>query len=311
MRLARTALLRNLSVFCVAARTLSFKDSARILHLTPSAVSHQIRELERVLDLTLFARKTRALELTPAGLRLLADIEPHLQAVESVVDAAIPEQGQRELRIALPPFFATELLIPRLADFHRRHGDIEIALDSHDALPRLPSDSADLAIFIGGPPLPGWDLHRLFPLQMAAACAPGVKPQAEQAGRSMLATLPVFVHRRFSDSAAAWARQAGFEAPPGRNVSELDDMYAVARSAELGLGIALLPCIISESWFTRGALVLASPAIAATADHYVLAHRSTQGNDRRLRQLRDWILEQFAARMNNPHSSPSKPSLVA
>jgi DNA-binding transcriptional LysR family regulator len=311
MRLARRTLLRNLSVFCVAARTLSFKDSSRILHLTPSAVSHQIRELERALNLQLFLRKTRALELTPAGRLLLADIEPHLQAVESAVDAASLARGRRAVRVALPPFFATELLIPQLADFRQRHPDIEIALDSHEALPREPSPGADLSIFIGSGLLADWDLRTLFPLQMAAVCAPSLKPQADLAGRALLTKMPVFVHRRFVDCAAAWARQSGCDTPRARNLVELDDMYAVARSAEQGLGLALLPCVISDSWFDRGAIMLARPDIATTSDNYLLAVHVTRRRDNQVSLLRDWVIDQFAARTNCTHASVIKSSLVA
>ena len=64
MRLAHPALLRQIRVFCVSARTLSFKTAAAQMFLTPSAVSHQVRELEEYLGVKLFERKTRALELT-------------------------------------------------------------------------------------------------------------------------------------------------------------------------------------------------------------------------------------------------------
>jgi DNA-binding transcriptional LysR family regulator len=311
MKLARTTLLRNLSVFCVAARTLSFKDAAQVLHLTPSAVSHQIRELERALELSLFLRKTRALELTPAGRLLLADIEPHLQAVESAVDAASPARGRREARVALPPFFATELLIPQLAHFRQRHPDIEIALDSHDTLPREPSPGADLSIFIGGGLLADWELWPLFALRLVVACAPSLKPQADLAGRALLTKMPVFVHRRFADSAAAWAQQADCDAPGGRDLIELDDMYAVARSAEKGLGVALLPCIITDSWFDRGAIVLARPDIATTSDNYVLALRANRRPGDPVSLLRDWIIERFSVAANSAHASIVKSSLVA
>jgi len=60
MRLAQPALLRQLRVFCVAARSLSFKSAAASMYLTPSAVSHQVRELEEHLGVRLFERKTRA-----------------------------------------------------------------------------------------------------------------------------------------------------------------------------------------------------------------------------------------------------------
>src|SRR5437016_14419619 len=66
MRLSRPPPLRNLRAFCVAARHRSFKFAADELFLTPSAVSHQMKELEDSLGVRLFERKTRALALTTA-----------------------------------------------------------------------------------------------------------------------------------------------------------------------------------------------------------------------------------------------------
>src|ERR1700683_599160 len=80
MGLSRPPPLRNLRAFCVAARQRSFKFAAAPLCLTPSAVSHQMRELETLLGMRLFERKTRALELTTAGHRLLEGGEPALGA---------------------------------------------------------------------------------------------------------------------------------------------------------------------------------------------------------------------------------------
>ena len=75
MRLSRPPPTRNLRVFCVAARHRSFKLAADELYLTPSAVSHQMKELEAALGVQLFVRRSRALELSAAGATLLEEID--------------------------------------------------------------------------------------------------------------------------------------------------------------------------------------------------------------------------------------------
>src|SRR3981189_1812778 len=82
MRLSRPPPLRNLRAFCVAARHRSFKFAADELFLPPSAVSHQMRELEAALGVRLFERKPRALKLTTAGRTLLDEVEPLLDALD-------------------------------------------------------------------------------------------------------------------------------------------------------------------------------------------------------------------------------------
>ncbi|MDE2052626.1 MAG: LysR family transcriptional regulator, partial [Gammaproteobacteria bacterium] len=108
MRLSRPPPIRNLRVFCVAARHRSFKLAAEELYLTPSAVSHQMKELEDALGVRLFVRKPRSLELTAAGVTLLEEIEPLLSALDRTLAQVARRSGRRTLRILLPPFFASE-----------------------------------------------------------------------------------------------------------------------------------------------------------------------------------------------------------
>ena len=96
MRLSRPPPTRNLRVFCVAARHRSFKLAADELYLTPSAVSHQMKELEETLGVRLFVRRSRALELTTAGATLLDEIEPLLSALDRTPGAGRPPQGQAD-----------------------------------------------------------------------------------------------------------------------------------------------------------------------------------------------------------------------
>src|SRR6266478_5797354 len=117
MRLSRPPPLRNLRAFCAAARHRSFKAAADELFLTPSAVSHQMKELEEALGVRLFERKTRALELTTVGHTLLEEVEPLLEALERSLAQIARRSGRQTLRVLLPPFFASELFIPRLASF--------------------------------------------------------------------------------------------------------------------------------------------------------------------------------------------------
>src|SRR6202046_5417177 len=106
MRLSRPPPLRNLRAFCVAARHRSFKFAADELFLTPSAVSHQMKELEDSLGVRLFERKTRALELTTAGHTLLDEAEPLLDAIDRSLTRIARRNNRVTLRLWLRPFSA-------------------------------------------------------------------------------------------------------------------------------------------------------------------------------------------------------------
>src|SRR4029079_12364546 len=109
MRLSRPPPLKNLRAFCAAARHRSFKFAADELCVTPSAVSHQMKELEASLGVRLFERKTRALELTTAGHALHDEVAPLLDALERSLTQFTRRNRRKSLRMMLPPFFASEL----------------------------------------------------------------------------------------------------------------------------------------------------------------------------------------------------------
>lgn len=97
MRLSRPPPTRNLRVFRVAARHRSFKLAADELSLTPSAVSHQMRQLEMLLGTRLFVRRTRAIELTAAGRHLLAAVEPLLEGLDRALAQLVGHEGRQTL----------------------------------------------------------------------------------------------------------------------------------------------------------------------------------------------------------------------
>jgi LysR family glycine cleavage system transcriptional activator len=127
--------VRNLRAFCVAARQLSFKLAADELCLTPSAISHQIKELETTLGMRLFDRRTRALELTVAGVRLLGEVVPLLKGLDRALAQLMRSESREKLRVRAPALFVNELLIPRLEEFCTAHPSIDVQLDTRDPRP--------------------------------------------------------------------------------------------------------------------------------------------------------------------------------
>src|ERR1700761_6645642 len=102
-RLSRQPPIHNLRAFCAAARHRSFKIAADELFVTPSAVSHQMKELEDSLGVRLFERKTRAVELTSAGATLLDEAGPLLDAIDRSLPRIARRNNRVTLRMLLPP----------------------------------------------------------------------------------------------------------------------------------------------------------------------------------------------------------------
>ncbi|MEM8825415.1 MAG: LysR substrate-binding domain-containing protein [Pseudomonadota bacterium] len=107
--------LNALRVFDAAARHLSFTKAAEELHVTPAAVGQQIRTLEEVLDVVLFRRLTRNLELTPEAERALPALRDGFARLEAAVDDMQAGQGDRVVTIGAPREMIGKWLAPRLA----------------------------------------------------------------------------------------------------------------------------------------------------------------------------------------------------
>lgn len=293
MRLSRPPPIRNLRVFCVAARHRSFKLAADELYLTPSAVSHQMKELEETLGVPLFVRKSRALELTTAGGALLEEIEPLLAALDRSLAQIARRSSRRTLRILLPPFFASELFIPRLTGFCAEHRKIDIQIDTRDPRPSLHPPSADLSILLADTEPHGVQASRLFALSLTAACAPQHAAAVARLGSAMFREMALIVHRPRPYAWASWAEEVGLDAPEPQNVIELDTMFAVVRAAERGVGVALVPSRLCESWFRSGSLVRIFATELVTADAYYLVSRQKDAARPEIRALTEWALAQF------------------
>src|ERR1700754_4805387 len=129
--MGRSPPLAGLKTFEVAARLLSFKRAAQELNVTPTAVSHQIQNLEELLGTKLFRRlQPSGLELTSAGalaLPLLREGFGKLKAAVELIDCA---SNGEVLNVLAPPSFATRWLVPRLHRFAMRYPTIDVRVST-------------------------------------------------------------------------------------------------------------------------------------------------------------------------------------
>ena len=308
MRLSRPPPLRNLRAFCVAARHRSFKFAADELCLTPSAVSHQMKELETVLGMRLFERRTRSLELTTAGHRLLDEVEPLLEALDRALAQFARHNGRQTLRVRLPALFANELFIPRLGEFCEAHPLIDVQLDTRDPRPAAHAPTADVSIVLADAPPQGLKSERLFSCPLTAVCARQHAGSVARLGRQVFSSLPLIVDRTRPFAWSSWAEEVGLATPEPKQVIELDTMIAVVRAAERGLGIALVPTVLCDRWISSGALVRVFATELTTENAYYLVCRPKDAERPPVKALSRWALAQF--RVADDESSSSMGAIL-
>lgn len=289
----RQSSVRGLRTFCVAARCLSFKAAAEELCVTPSAVSHQIKGLEQQLQVLLFERRTREIALTEVGAALFAQVEPILTELDKVTARFLQRNGQRRvLRITLLPFFASEMFIPRLAAFAEQNRAIDIRVETTEAGALHPAASdASILLLSTRPTDPV--AHPLFPLRLAPACSPQLARELKLGDPRALLGATLIVHKGRPHAWQDWfaSMSIALDRPP--KVIQLDSMFAVARAAERGLGVALVPIPLASSWFGSGALVRPCIGELETTDRYYFVYRPEAAQNPDVCALRDWVIATF------------------
>src|ERR1700683_1781920 len=223
--------LKFLKTFQVAAKLQSFRAAAEHLFTTPSAVSHQIKALGEHLGVALFERGVRTLALTDAGAHYLEHINDIFSKLESVTEQLQDRYGRSIIRLNVPPFFANELLLPRLASFSQAREETDIRIETTLWAPKTHPPEADLSIVVGSGPWDGLTVHELFAQSFIAACAPEyllenrIESYADLNGKSLL------VHEERRDAWERWALGLGIEPIKPNRLVRLDTLSAVGLAA--------------------------------------------------------------------------------
>ncbi|MCV6587401.1 MAG: LysR substrate-binding domain-containing protein [Marinobacterium sp.] len=205
--------LNHLNTFACAARYESFQQAAEQLNVTPSAVSHQVRQLEQQLGYTLFKRLDRQVRLTDAGLTLFQQLNQPLHQLHSAAEQALTTPHQ-QVKISCAPLYATRWLMPRLPDFRARFPDIEISIQATTEQVALESYELDGLIRHGAHNWPQMHQLRLLDEQPVIACRPALLRRLEvtRVTAELLQHQPLVDIAAHPDRWQAWFHQQGINA---------------------------------------------------------------------------------------------------
>ncbi|MEL0657222.1 LysR substrate-binding domain-containing protein [Pseudoalteromonas issachenkonii] len=284
--------IRGLRSFCFAARSLSFKHAANELYLTPSAVSHQIKQLEEQLGIELFQRKTRSISLTTAGKNFFDAVSPIITMLEGTINEFSQMQQNTNLTITLPEFFASELLMPKLSEWTSEHPNINLQMDTLKTRKELTRHS-DLSIVLSsGKPTEGLATE-LFNLEYIPACNKKLLDQWRDDHRQALNQVPLILHKARPWAWHQWAEKAGIDDFSPSQIIQIDSMFGVARAAQQGMGIALIPLPISQSWLDEQWLYKLFEQPLTTKDKYYLVQHESSTPNPPLDLFAKWVVNTF------------------
>jgi LysR family glycine cleavage system transcriptional activator len=286
--------LRALQALEAAMRHLSFARAADELHVTPAAISQQIKLLENQIGQPLFERSPT--------------LRPHsnAQAVSRQLRDAFEllEQASRQLRggqsgrpmvVSLTPSFASRWLIPRLERFNARHPDIELHLLATARLVDFETEDVDLAVRYGNGRYPGLHAERLRQETVVAVAHPrlaaGLTRPADMLGATLLHNSGVDWDATFPDW-PTWLRSAGVVLRAPLRIRMFDEPNLVIEAARAGLGVALL-------WRTLVGDELASGRLVALfqeqplASAYYFVCRPERLAEPRVSAFRQWLFDEI------------------
>ncbi len=286
-----------LRAFEAAARLESFTLAAHELHLTPSAISHQVKELEELFGRRLFVRRHRQVEVTPEGQRLYQGLTRVLDALEACCsEVALAPQGQ-VLTVHCAPSFAVKWLGPRLPQFMRDHPDITIRLSTGaDPVDLTLAREVDVLISYGfAQERAGVDVLPLGKERIVPLCSPSLRDRHVPL-KTQIAQLTLIESQLSQVTWRDWFALNELELPL-RSRPSFDRGAMVISAAVDGMGVALETTRFAEREIARGELVELGAKVFKpfVRDNHFFSQRANERNVEKIRTFKQWLDGELAS----------------
>jgi LysR family glycine cleavage system transcriptional activator len=304
--------LNALRAFEAAARHLSFKKAAKELHVTPGAVSHQVKLLEQHLGVMLFRRLTRALELTAEAHAMLPKVREGLDALEAAVERVRSREQMIPLVVVAPPNFAARWLVPRLSSFTASHPDIELHLASRQSMVDgrenghatdtvVRPDAPVAMVRFGTGHYPGSHVDEVFSAVYVPVCSPkllkGEHPlkKPEDLRYHTLLHDDTVIEEGARPTWTDWLHAQGVTDIDATRGPHFNNAALALDAAIEGMGVtlAIKPLVTSDIEARR--LALPFDISAPTGYSYYLVTPEASAENRAVALFRNWLLEEAAA----------------
>lgn len=279
--------LASLRTFEAAARHLSFKRAADELHVSATAVSHQIRQLEEALGVRLFERRTRHILMTEAAQRLYPVLRDGFDSFAAAIETLKASPSRTVVTLTATRALTTHWLLPRVSEFQRQYADIDFRLLATDEPVNLVTGEADLALRYGGSASTGLETQLLLSDQFLPLARPDLNVAEDLSG----ATLIDYDWSSPGPEQPTWARwfaSAGIrKVEPARTLHFNDETHAVL-AAIGGQGVALLSQVVAADALSAGALVAVSSSRLPGRSYHLV--RRDEPLSPAVEAVRDWLI---------------------
>ncbi len=257
-----------LQAFEAIARRKSFALAAQELHLTPSAVSHQVAKLESLLGVRLFERSARGVELTPAGQQYLQRVASALGAINAATED-LRHGVQDTLYVHSSPSFASLWLMPRIARFTELHPNISLVLSASHVHSDFQLGQMDIDIRYGLPNWPNLEVESIFTERILPLASPEfIRTHALHEPADLL-RVPLIQSSVNLVQWPDWFTRYGGDKRPERMGLRFDRAMMSLDAAVQKLGVALESTSVGQALIDSGKL---QPVFGDTLSVEVQAH---------------------------------------
>lgn len=284
-----------LKAFTATARFGSVSRACEALHLTQSAVSKQISELEQMTGVLLFERVRQRLTLTPAGVRYEAAIRPLLAQLEAAtLDLITSGDGGGALHLSTLPTFGAKWLIPRLPEFQKAQP--LIALNFVPYLQGYDFQRADLdcSILFGRGNWPGAVADYLTGRDVVLIAPPAAPRQPRLRKAQDIAGFTLLQHVSVPHAWSHWCEAHGVSGVNALVGPQLDQFHSLIRAVMAGMGLALVPHCLVQDDIAAG--LVSAPLKDGYMDEmgYYLCYPESRLHLKPLASFRQWLLDSVA-----------------
>ena len=292
----RLPALSALRAFEAAARHLSFREAGDELCVTHSAISHQVKVLERELGGPLFWRKGRRVELTDAGTALYPVLRDAFARIGETTAHLRQRSGTADLTLQVYVTVASRWLLARLHRFEAANPRLRLRLSTSHRGWDFDAENVDVGMIYREPPLdPQLTYWPLFQASLVPVASPalvrggmGLRQPAELVNQRLLS---VYTAQR---DWQLWLDAVGM-GELARHRSLMFDSYLLALEAAIdGQGVALVPDFVAATDLRAGRVVQPFPEAVAQPGGWYLVCRKGRSRDGAIARLRDWLLAEIA-----------------
>jgi LysR family glycine cleavage system transcriptional activator len=284
-----------LQAFESVARHGSVTRASQELNLTQSAVSRQICQLESLLDISLFDRIRKRLEITDAGRLYLNDVRSILTGLEDATNRVMACGDTNLLNLAVLPTFATHWLMPRLNRFLQKHPDVTVNFATKLVPFDFRVEPFDASIHYGLPNWPGATSHHLLDEDTVLVCSAPFKKTQRIKRMSDLARVRLLHQTTRPEAWAEWFDKAGIKKAHPFCGPRFEQFSMMAQAVACHLGVAILPRFLVENQLAAGTIVQLFNQSIRSENSYYLVVPDAKASSSHVSAFTRWILTETKA----------------